>query len=377
MRLKGIGISMKQIECKDFGILRFCYIDDSIWFVWNDVALSLKYSNPSQVLKRYISNDNKTKDADITIIDSIGRTKTPICINFNAILELGEKSKLNNVAQLKEWIQTELAISVDNDGNGTENICGVSCYEENGIAYLNLEDVAYGLGFTKVDIKFSESGFRNEYVRIDWNRVNKYLTEFKFPRSGGKDYSTSKDLSGVFIPENIFYRLAMKAKNPAAEAFQAKVADEIIPSIRRTGGYISGEKEMDDDELVARAFVVLQKKLEDRDEQIGLLKNENLSLKPKANYFDNLANTNLLTNLRDTAKELGVPPLIFNRWLRDNNYIYYDSKGSIKPYQNKNDGFFVMKEVFIKNGGSRVQTFVTQKGREKFLQLTQQKKLMA
>ena len=119
------------------------------------------------------------------------------------------------------------------------------------------KDVAYGLGFTKNDIKFSESGFRKEYVRIDWTRISKYLTEFNFPNNLGKDYSTSKDLSEAFIPKNIFYRLAMKAKNPAEEAFQAKVADEIIPSIRRTGGYISGEKEMDDDELVARAFVVL------------------------------------------------------------------------------------------------------------------------
>jgi len=250
-------VSIKQINHTDFGILRFCYIDDSIWFVWNDVALSLQCSNPSQVLKRYISDDNKTKNADITIIDSIGRTKTPICINFNAILELGEKSKLNNVTQLKKWIQSELSISVDNDGNRAGNICGVNCYEENGIAYLNLEDVAYGLGFTKVDIKFSESGFRKEYVRIDWTRISKYLAEFDFPNKLGKSYCIKKDMSNTFIPENIFYRLAMKAKNPAAEAFQAKVADEIIPSIRRTGGYISGEKEMDDDELVARAFVVL------------------------------------------------------------------------------------------------------------------------
>ncbi len=44
-----------------------------------------------------------------------------------------------------------------------------------------------------------------------------------------------------FIPENIFYRLTMKAKNETAEKFQAKVADEIIPSIRKTGGYVASE----------------------------------------------------------------------------------------------------------------------------------------
>ena len=44
-----------------------------------------------------------------------------------------------------------------------------------------------------------------------------------------------------FIPENIFYRLAMKAKNEAAEAFQAKIADEVIPSIRKHGAYMTPE----------------------------------------------------------------------------------------------------------------------------------------
>jgi prophage antirepressor-like protein len=100
------------------------------------------------------------------------------------------------------------------------NIDGMQCYEKDGTAYLNLETVARGLGFTQT----AASG--NEVVR--WERVNKYLNELGVPISGDK-----------FIPENIFYRLAMKAKNATAEAFQAKVADEIIPAIRKTGGYVA------------------------------------------------------------------------------------------------------------------------------------------
>lgn len=109
------------------------------------------------------------------------------------------------------------------------NIHGVDCYEKDGIVYLRLETVARGLGFTKTDVKFSETGFRKEYVRIDWPRVKKYLTELGVHTSG--------DNFPDFIPENIFYRLAMKAKNETAERFQAKIADEVIPTIRRTGSY--------------------------------------------------------------------------------------------------------------------------------------------
>ena len=101
----------------------------------------------------------------------------------------------------------------------TLNIDGIECYELDGVAYLKLEAVARGLGFTRV----ANSG--NEVVR--WERVNKYLAEFGVP---------------TFIPENIFYRLAMKANNAAAEAFQKKIADEVIPSIRKHGAYLTPEK---------------------------------------------------------------------------------------------------------------------------------------
>lgn len=102
-------------------------------------------------------------------------------------------------------------------------ISGVSCYEQDGTAYLNLEDVARGLGFTQTQNKCGV-----QYTSIRWETINRYLEEIGFPNKLGKD---------DFIPENVFYRLAMKAKNETAEKFQALVADEIIPSIRKTGSY--------------------------------------------------------------------------------------------------------------------------------------------
>ena len=100
---------------------------------------------------------------------------------------------------------------------------GVHGYIDNkGVAWLNAEDVARGLGFVEAR-KFSTSG--ENYVR--WERINSYLAEF--------DYPPVK--SGDFIPENIFYLLAMKASNEPAKAFQLKIANEILPAIRKTGYY--------------------------------------------------------------------------------------------------------------------------------------------
>ena len=90
--------------------------------------------------------------------------------------------------------------------------------DEKGIAYLNLEDVARGLGFIQI-----KSG--KEYIR--WERVTEYLKDFSFPTSGEND----------FIPENIFYKLCMKANNEVERKFQDIVADEILPSIIKNGMY--------------------------------------------------------------------------------------------------------------------------------------------
>ena len=91
--------------------------------------------------------------------------------------------------------------------------------DTDGTAWLNAEDVARGLGFTQ-----TKNGV--EYVR--WETVNGYLAEFNFPKKVGKD---------DFIPENMFYRLVWKSRDGKALEFQAKVADEILPAIRKTGSY--------------------------------------------------------------------------------------------------------------------------------------------
>ena len=90
---------------------------------------------------------------------------------------------------------------------------------KDGNAWLNAEDVARGWGF--VDEK---NGV--EYVR--WNRINGYLNEFGFSPQVAKD---------DFLPENMVYRLGFKANNDRAQEFQAKLADEILPAIRKTGTY--------------------------------------------------------------------------------------------------------------------------------------------
>ena len=104
------------------------------------------------------------------------------------------------------------------------NVNNVHGYiDKEGTAWLNAADVARGLGFIQTQKKNEK-----EYTSIRWVTVNEYLSGFGFPQQVGEN---------DFLPENMFYRLAMKAKNEVAEKFQARVADEILPRLRKEGGY--------------------------------------------------------------------------------------------------------------------------------------------
>ena len=94
---------------------------------------------------------------------------------------------------------------------------------------------------------------------------------------------------------------------------------------------------------------------------------ENQTLAPKAEYFDALVDRNLLTNFRETAKQLQVKEKALVSWLLEKKYLYRDQKGKLMPYAGKGDGLFQIKECYNdKTQWSGTQTLVTPKGRETF-----------
>jgi len=93
----------------------------------------------------------------------------------------------------------------------------------------------------------------------------------------------------------------------------------------------------------------------------------NQIMQPKADYFDELVDRNLLTNFRETAKQLNVKQKDFINFLINKKYIYKNSHNNIMPYAAKNNGLFEIKECFNdKTGWKGTQTLITPKGRETF-----------
>ena len=140
--------------------------------------------------------------------------------------------------------------------------------------------------------------------------------------------------------------------------------------------FISVEEQWNSPEaIMARALRIADQNLEKAKIQVKTLQVENSSLtvdnqimKPKADYFDELVDRNLLTNIRDTAKELGVKQNQFVTFLLDKKYMYRDKKGKLKPYaKHIEDGVFELKELSNeKTGFSDTQPLITPKGRETF-----------
>ena len=192
----------------------------------------------------------------------------------------------------------------ENNKNEIITIKNVRGYiDEKGIAWLNLEDVARGLGFTTV----ATSG--NEIVR--WARVKGYLKEIAFPTSGEND----------FIPENIFYKLCMKAKNEVARKFQDRVCDEILPSIRKYGMYATDELLDNPDLIIKMATRLKEEKAKNKELEDKMKEN-----KPKIIFADSVEtskNTILIGELAKIIKQNGVDigqKRLFT-WLRDNGFL--------------------------------------------------------
>ena len=169
--------------------------------------------------------------------------------------------------------------------------------------------------------------------------------------------------SMVSINESGLYSLILSSKLPQAKEFKKWITTEVLPSIRKNGGYLKNQENMSNEEILANAVLLANHLIAEKEKIIE-------DLEPKAKYFDELVNNNLLTNFRNTAKELHIPQKVFIQFLIDQNLIYRDKKSRLLPYAKNNKGYFEVKE-WCKEGSEAVgiQTFVTQKGRHYLLLL--------
>ena len=229
--------------------------------------------------------------------------------------------------------------------------------EVNGEPWFVGKDVATALGY-------GEGKSLANAVANHVDEEDKGVTELMTP--GGNQKM-------VIINESGLYSLVLSSKLPGAKRFKRWITSEVIPSIRKHGAYLTPETleaAILNPDTMIRLCTALK---EEQDKRKALeaanatLAVDNQIMRPKADYFDELVDRNLLTSFRETAKQLDVKEKAFVQFLLDKKYIYRDKKGKLMPYADKNDGLFEIKECFNeKTRWSGTQTLITPKGRETF-----------
>ncbi len=193
-----------------------------------------------------------------------------------------------------------------------------------------------------------------------------------------EDFISSKlegmNMKSIIINESGLYSAIIGSKLESARRFKHWVTSEVLPSIRKTGGYIAGEENMNEDELVLKAMNVLNRKVENLRQENNQLKLENEKqdqligeLKPKADYTDRILKCDDLTKVNIIACDYGFTATEFNKLLKSLGIQYREGKDWLLYKNYRGKGYTQTKtfEYTHKNGtkGSRTTMYWTQKGR--------------
>lgn len=224
----------------------------------------------------------------------------------------------------------------------------VEVFEFKGQVLFNPKHVAECL-----DIKNINDNLRTmndkQVIKLTNSKIG--ITDFRKLHNTGENFLTE---SGV-------YKLIFKSRKQEAEKFQDWVTDEVLPQVRKTGGYISTTADMNDEDILSRALQIANARIEERNKQIK-------ELKPKAEYTEMVLQSNNTFTIRQIANDYGMSAQEFNKLLNKFE-IQYKQSGQwllYKPYKDK--GYACSETTIISNGVGRVRTSMhtkwTQKGRK-------------
>lgn len=231
--------------------------------------------------------------------------------------------------------------------------------QQNGEPWFVGKDVADILGY--------QNGSRD---------VNRHVDEDDRQNYQNGTFESNRGLT--IINESGLYSLILSSKMPKAKEFKRWVTSEVIPAIRKTGGYIAGSESMTDAEIMAKAVLVAQSTIRQRDQRIKELESDVAAAKPKVLFADAVSasdSTILIGDLAKILKQNGHPigqKRLFN-WMREQGYLIKRAGADYNsPTQRAMEmGLFKIKETAISHSDGHVSvsktTKVTGKGQQYFI----------
>lgn len=180
-----------------------------------------------------------------------------------------------------------------------------------------------------------------------------------------------------FITESGLYAVILRSDKPNAKKFRKWVTSEVLPSIRKNGGYIAGQETLSDEELLSKALMVAQRKIDEKNNIIAMQDSRIQGMIPKEIFADAVSASHTSILIGDLAKlicqngvQIGQKRLF--EWLRENNFLIKSGTSKNMPKQRYvEQGLFEVKESNIQNPDGSVRitktTKVTGKGQVYFV----------
>lgn len=179
----------------------------------------------------------------------------------------------------------------------------------------------------------------------------------------------------TFVTEPGMYTVILRSDSPLAKPMQKWVTSEVLPAIRKNGGYIAASPEETPEQIMARALIVAQRTIESHKQklqmlegEVDVLQTEKKVLAPKAIYTDEVLQSTSTFTLTQVAHDLGFRSVYaFTAWAKEKGLLYYQSE-QWQPTSNiAGKGYFTTRTArYIKNDntiGTSISTVVTEKGR--------------
>ena len=224
----------------------------------------------------------------------------------------------------------------------------------NGEPWFVGRDVAMALGYGK-------GKSLNNAVSKHVDDEDKGVTEMMTP--GGKQ-------NVIIINESGLYALVLSSKLERAKKFKRWVTAEVLPSIRKHGAYMT-DSLLDALEAHPEAVPEYLNRLRSENARNRELNRRLRLALPKAEYYDAFVDPADCTNIRTTAKELGVPEKQFTRYLEEKKYLFRDKNRKLFPRAvKKSAGLFLVRDFYTERGKLGHYTLITPAGKRHFLERT-------
>lgn len=316
-----------EIQTFNFNALTLRTLTDEAgdpWFVAKDVCDILGISNNRDAISQLDSDEKNT----VVITDGIPGNPNKTIISEPGLYKLIMRSRKPEAREFQRWVTHEVLPSIRKHGTGMKQ-------QTSGNAITRLTAPLESFTFENNPVRTTQDKHGNPlFCAKDIATILGYANPAKAVIDHCKGFPIWKPLESAggiqqarFITEGDMYRLIASSKLPTAERFESWIYDEVLPSIRKTGGYIPASEADSDEDILAKAVLIAQKTLDLKNRQLQAKDARIAELEPKAQALDDFTDVEDKLLVRDAAKVLsnaGTPisEKQLREWMADNGWIY-------------------------------------------------------